>query len=562
VRFGFSPPRAHRTGRKSAILFTSLSIVIVLAAIAIPVARDRANRPVVVSIDPPIGEPGGLLVIKGKHFGARRGEGKVEFDGAAPTASAYISWIEDQIEIRVPLYAESSLVHVVTEAGRSNARMFMSRALLPSSPVGSGSRALGPSIESLSSDSGGIGSLVTIRGLNFGSNRGDSAVLFTWMGESAIQVPSEESGRGFVSPQDASGEYESWSDKEIRVRVPDGAITGGVAVRTAKGTSQVRYYQVVDSPGTKTYVGRRTYALSTFVTISRVQSSAQNSLYIWMPFPVETPSQRGVKALGRTAEPLLPDYRGLSAYRLVDLVPDTLSTLGQDHLVQVYGIETDVKADKIKPLPAAAPPLFASLVKADALVPAADPAIIALAKKAAGHDKNQYHIARAALDTLVAAVRYDAGALAESPVTALAASKADAWDMAILYAAILRAAGVPALPVAGVVVDESRRAWNHAWTEFYIYGFGWIPVDPVLAAGGKVGNFVPPFSDPTRYFGNMDDRHIAFSRGLASVDRITPDGRTVSASRRYSFQNIFEEAAGGISAYTTFWSDVEITGVY
>ena len=41
-----------------------------------------------------------------------------------------------------------------------------------------------------------------------------------------------------------------------------------------------------------------------------------------------------------------------------------------------------------------------------------------------------------------------------------------------------------------------------------------------------------------------------------------PDGRTVSAARRYSFQNIFEEAAGGLKAYTSFWSDIEITGVY
>ncbi len=116
--------------------------------------------------------------------------------------------------------------------------------------------------------------------------------------------------------------------------------------------------------------------------------------------------------------------------------------------------------------------------------------------------------------------------------------------------------------MAGVVVDDSRRSWTHAWTEFYIYGFGWVPVDPVLWSGGRAGDFIPPISDRDRYFGNMDDRHIAFSRGLVSVDRVTPEGRTVSATRRYSFQNIYEEATGGISAYTSFWSDVEITGVY
>ncbi len=562
MRFALSPPHTPKQGRRPVALLIALTVFVLVAALAVPIMRTQANKPVVVSIDPPIGEPGGLLLIEGKHFGPQRGEGRVEFDGAAPTASSYISWTDGRIELRVPLYAESSLVHVITETGRSNARMFMSRALLPSAPSGAGSRALGPSIESLSTDSGSIGSLVSIKGLNFGTNRGDSEVLFTWVGASAMQMTNDEAGRGYVSPQDSSGEYESWSDKELRVRVPDGAVTGGIAVSTAKGTSPVRYFQVSDTPGTKTYSGRRTYALSTFVTISRVQSTGQNSLYIWMPFPVKTPSQRGVKALGRTTEPLLPDYRGLSAYRLVDLAPDTLSSLGQDHVVQIFGIETEVKADKIKSPPSPEPRLYEMLVQPDALVPAADPAIVALAKTAAGREKNHYLVARAALETLQATVRYDANAGFESPVKALSASRADSWDMALLYASMLRASGVPALPVAGILVDDSRRAWRHAWTEFYIYGFGWIPVDPVLASGGNVGNFLPPFADRSRYFGNLDDRHIAFSRGLASVDRITPDGRTVAASRRYSFQNIFEEAAGGISAYTTFWSDVEITGVY
>jgi len=562
VRVGFSPPRARRKGRRPAALLIALAVAAIASAVAIPVARDRAHRPVIVAIDPPIGEPGGMLVIKGRNFGPSRGESKVEFDGAAPTASSYLAWLDDRIEVRVPLYAESSLVRVVAEDGRSNAKMFMSRDLLPAAPVGAGSRALGPTIESLSSDSGAIGSALVIKGLNFGANRGDSAVLFSWMGESAVQAQNDESGRGYVSPQEASGEYESWSDKEIRVRVPDGAVTGGVIVRNAKGSSQVRYFQVVDVPGSKSFVGRKTYALSTFVTISRVQSTGQNSLYLWMPFPAETPSQRGVKALGRTAEPLLPDYRGLSAYRLVDLAPDRLTTIGQDHLVQVYGVETDVKADKIKPPPSPAPRLYAELAAADPLVPAADPAVVAFARKAAGKEKNHYRVAQAALSALLAAVSFDAGAVSDSPAAALARAKADSWDMAVLYAAVLRASGIPALPVAGVVVDDGRRAWNHAWTEFYVYGFGWIPVDPVLVSGGDVGSFYPPFADRSRYFGNMDDRHIAFTRGLTSLDRITPDGRTVAAARRYSFQNIFEESVGSMSAYTSFWSDVEITGIY
>jgi transglutaminase-like putative cysteine protease len=382
------------------------------------------------------------------------------------------------------------------------------------------------------------------------------------MGESAIQARNDESSRGFVVPQESAGEYESWSDKRIVVRIPDGAVSGGIAIQTAKGTSQVRYFQIIDSPGTKSYLGRKTYALSTFVTVSRIKASGTNALYLWLPFPTESPSQRGVKALSRSTEPLIPDFRGLSAYRLSDLENDKIITVSQDHLVQVYGIETDIKADKIRNPPSPAPQVYSSLVAPDPLVPSNHKDITSFAQRAVGKEKNHYKSARLILDSLLAKVSIDESSFTAAPLDALKSGRADAWDLAILYAAMLRAAGIPSLPVAGVVVDESRRAWRHAWVEFYLYGFGWVPVDPALVGGARIGSFEAPFEDPARYFGNMDNRHIAFSRGLVRLDRITPDGRTVSAARRYSFQSVFEEAAGGLSAYTSFWSDVEITGVY
>lgn len=561
MNFSLSPPRQAPRKRRS-MLVPVLVLLALALAIAVPMARARAMRPTIAGIEPPLGEPGATLVVRGRHFGAERGDGRVEFDGSAPTASSYVLWSDERIEVRIPLYAESSLVRVTTPAGRSNAKMFMSRALLPSMPSGSTGQALGPSIDSLSSDSGAIGGLLTIRGLNFGTNRDGSSVLFSWIGEVPAQVKSDESGHGYVSPQDAFGEYESWSDKEIRVRIPDGAVSGGIAVKTEKGMSPVRYFQIVDTPGTKSFLQRKTYALSNFVTVSRVRSSGQNALYVWMPFPADAPYQRGVKALGRSMEPLIPDYRGLSVYKLADLADDKLVTVSQDHLVQVYGVETDIKPERIKQPADPLPRLYTKLTAPDQLVPSADPAIVSFAQKAAGREKNPYRLAQLVLASLGQAVSFDAAAAYDTPVKALSAGKADAWDMALLYAAALRAVGVPSVPVVGVVMDDSRRAWNHAWAEFYLYGFGWVPVDPALMSGATIGNFVPPFEDRARYFGNMDDRHIAFSRGLASVDKINPDGRTVSASRRYSFQNIFEEASGGLSAYTSFWSDVEITGVY
>jgi transglutaminase-like putative cysteine protease len=50
----------------------------------------------------------------------------------------------------------------------------------------------------------------------------------------------------------------------------------------------------------------------------------------------------------------------------------------------------------------------------------------------------------------------------------------------MLFAALCRAAGVPARPVWGVLFlprDQGGFA-SHNWDEVYIPGCGWVPVDP------------------------------------------------------------------------------------
>jgi hypothetical protein len=522
----------------------------------------NASKPIIESIDPPIGEPGTILRIKGRNFGSQRDDRRVEFDRMVPTTSSYLTWSDTLIEIRIPLYAESSLIRVVTDWGASNARLFMSTALLPVRPDTAGSTTIIPHIESLSAGAGSIGSILTIRGLNFGANRDKSEVLFAWTGTSAFVSVDEAAGQGSISPWDAGGEYIAWSDKEIRVRIPDGAVTGGVMVRTHRGQSDVRFMQIQDMPGTKRFVGRRTYALTNFISISRVQGSAGASLYLWLPFPVSSASQRGVKPLGRSMEALFPDHRGLSAYLLPNLEGDTVYTVSHDFLVQVYGVETDIKADRLKPVPSPQPAIYQTFTAADALVPASEPAIINYVKTVIGRERNHYRMANLLYDSLVLKYQISQGVPHENPAMVFTTGVGDAWSMALLYCAMLRAAGVPALPVAGIVVDDARRAWNHVWTEFYLFGFGWVPVDIALAMGAEIGDFRPPFEDRGMYFGNLDDRHIAFSRGLVRIDPMTPGGKTVTANRRYSLQTISEEAVGNIAGYTTFWSDVEVTGVY
>lgn len=55
-------------------------------------------------------------------------------------------------------------------------------------------------------------------------------------------------------------------------------------------------------------------------------------------------------------------------------------------------------------------------------------------------------------------------------------------EYANVYVAIMRNMGIPARFISGYIYGEGY----HAWAEFYLKGYGWIPVDPQLGRTGIV----------------------------------------------------------------------------
>jgi transglutaminase-like putative cysteine protease len=55
-------------------------------------------------------------------------------------------------------------------------------------------------------------------------------------------------------------------------------------------------------------------------------------------------------------------------------------------------------------------------------------------------------------------------------------------DISSVYVALARAAGVPAREIFGIRLgkktEEDITAWQHCWAEFFLPGYGWVPVDP------------------------------------------------------------------------------------
>ena len=160
--------------------------------------------PVITNLEPPFGAIGGTLVINGHGFGASQ-NGVVSINGVvAPIQYSclqqpwYECWTDNQIQVIIPSNASTGMVTVTNDGIVSNAMPFTLEGQ--------------PTITSISSPISGYGTVVTLNGSGFGDEQSDSIVAFT---------------------RAAATNIVSWSDTQIAVVVPFGAVNGPVSVTVA-----------------------------------------------------------------------------------------------------------------------------------------------------------------------------------------------------------------------------------------------------------------------------------------------------------------------------------------
>ncbi len=106
-----------------------------------------------------------------------------------------------------------------------------------------------------------------------------------------------------------------------------------------------------------------------------------------------------------------------------------------------------------------------------------------------GQEKDPLVIAEKLYDLVTATLDYDHSILENGKFgfnyasQVLQDGKGVCTDYSVLYAALCRAAGIPAVIVQGVPVfsilnePEKELPYGHAWVEIKLPGYGWVPVD-------------------------------------------------------------------------------------
>ncbi len=531
---------------------------LVLIAVFVFSSQFTARPPEIEGIAPPVGNPGSIMVISGHNFGETRQGGEVSIAGARLTSDSYREWSDERISVRIPETVGSGRVFVTTRSGKSNGVLFTNKQHIPvilSGPLKPGY----PYISSIDPMEGSVGTPVTIEGLNFGFEKGDGRIYFTAAG---TVEESRQTGNQLAveSIADSAEDFdcESWTDQEIRVYVPDGAVSGNVRVQTDRGMSNAVYFEVTGMPGTKLYTDSMGYQISYGVEVRNIIADAENSLDIWFPGVYRGLKQRNVEVINEP-EPLWDNLGGLQRYHFENIDPEQDLNIQVTAWLERYAIETKVTVSRVRANYNTERALYKVYTTQNRIIPVQDKEIIRIASAAAGRERNPYLKAKRLYDYLLENLEFTRTPVSRDPLQNLAEGVADSYTFAIVFCAALRSQGIPARPVSGYLVYGDKIAVKHFWAEFYLENFGWIPADLSLGAGARYGNFPDPTTVDAAgyYFGNLDNRHITFSRGLMEVKPAGTDTEVRYRERLYSLQTIFEEYTG-ISEYDAYYRDINI----
>ncbi|MDR1867680.1 MAG: IPT/TIG domain-containing protein [Treponema sp.] len=450
-----------------------------------------------------LGDTGEEITLRGVDFGAEQGMSFITIAGIAPTASKYRVWHDTEIRFTVPDFFDSGLVVVHTAQKKSNPVFLATRISLPRT-----ASSLLPTIHTVSPATATIGSVITINGSNFGTSREKGAVLFSLDESAWIKAV----------------EYIQWSEQELRVRVPDGAQHGFIKVHTKRGETNHVPLTIQNRVGSKLLTDKRSYSLSYSVTVQVLEDHIIPTLYLWVPKPMESPSQRNVRLVSRTYEPFIDDYQGSSLYRFDAL--DHSINLEVSYQLDGYAVQAVMQ----EPAPGSSISIDSSLI------PPSDPTVQTLAQTIVGRETNLFIKAQRIYEWMRRELQFSPDIHDRTLSAIIETRETDSYGAALLFCALARDIGIQAQAVAGIY-----RGTNHYWAEFWLDTFGWVPVDTVNAQ-----------------FGTLDNQHILFSRGELKVPHIDQRGQVSSAPARYAFQNIWEEVVGDPQSYTTEWSAVQI----
>ncbi len=144
-------------------------------------------------------------------------------------------------------------------------------------------------------------------------------------------------------------------------------------------------------------------------------------------------------------------------------------------------------------LPMKLDPEIARFLEPTAMAQSDNPAILSLAREIAGTEKDAMKVAEKIIAAVFHGITKEAGARGSATATeVLRNGSGDCTEHAVLVVALMRAAGIPARVIDGIVLaaneDGSGVAGYHAWAEIWLGQ--WVGVDGTVGETGTSARYL------------------------------------------------------------------------
>ena len=228
------------------------------------------------------------------------------------------------------------------------------------------------------------------------------------------------------------------------------------------------------------------------LSVPRDQLPANGTLRLWFPQPIETGSQTNVTILSVEPAQYVKSETGTGAdlglayleIPLADVNGSFLNVTATFRFVQ-HDQRFVIDPAKVQPYNTTSPEYLKYTASGKNIV--VTPAMKAKAQEIVGNETNPYLEAQKIywyiMDTLPYShaphIWLDASGTPES-VYVLDTGIGDCGSQSMYFAALCRSLGIPARSVGGYQLVPGS-AGTHFWAEYYLEGYGWVPVDVTAA---------------------------------------------------------------------------------
>jgi transglutaminase-like putative cysteine protease len=231
------------------------------------------------------------------------------------------------------------------------------------------------------------------------------------------------------------------------------------------------------------------------LTIPVAMLPKTGTLRLWIPLPVETPSQRNVTIAAVEPAQYVKSQTGTGAdmglayleIPLASVTGDSLTVTAQFRYTQCE-VRYTIDPAKVGTYDTADPEYRKYTASGKNIV--ITPAMKAKALEIVGNETNPYlqaekiywHVVSHPYSN-VPHTRLSASDTPES-VYMLETGFGDCGTQSMYFAALCRSLGIPARAVGGYQLVPGHEG-THFWSEYYLPGYGWIPNDVTIAEGAE-----------------------------------------------------------------------------